>query len=130
MATAVRLGHSGADRAPSGLLSVRAGSLLGEPGDPLAKPLGLEPEGLADVDEREPPSTVVGADPFCGAALGAGVGAIAGDAGKGAAAGAVVGGVAGRRRSMAAQQQQQEATRSAYDRAFAACMEGRGYTVR
>ncbi|TMA71965.1 MAG: hypothetical protein E6J77_25685 [Deltaproteobacteria bacterium] len=65
-----------------------------------------------------------------GAALGAGVGAIAGDAGKGAAAGAVVGGVAGRRRSMAAQQQQQEATRSAYDRAFAACMEGRGYTVR
>jgi len=23
-----------------------------------------------------------------------------------------------------------EATRSAYDRAFAACMEGRGYTVR
>ena len=65
-----------------------------------------------------------------GAARGAGVGAIAGDAGKGAAAGAVVGGVAGRRRSMAAQQQQQEATRSAYDRAFAACMEGRGYTVR
>jgi len=25
---------------------------------------------------------------------------------------------------------QQQATRSAYDRAFAACMEGRGYTVR
>ena len=65
-----------------------------------------------------------------GAALGAGVGAIAGDAGKGAAAGAVVGGVAGRRRSAMAHQQQQQATRSAYDRAFAACMEGRGYTVR
>src|SRR5438128_8802944 len=44
--------------------------------------------------------------------------------------GAVVGGVHGRRRSMAAQQAQQQATRSAYDRAFAACMEGRGYTVR
>ena len=65
-----------------------------------------------------------------GAALGAAVGAIAGDAGKGAAAGAVVGGVGGRRRSVAAQQQHQQATRSAYDRAFAACMEGRGYTVR
>jgi outer membrane protein with glycine zipper len=65
-----------------------------------------------------------------GAALGAGVGAIAGDAGKGAAAGAVVGGVRGRRQSKAAQQQQQQTTRNAYDRAFAACMEGRGYTVR
>jgi len=31
---------------------------------------------------------------------------------------------------MAAQQAQPEATRSAYDHAFAACMEGRGYTVR
>jgi len=31
---------------------------------------------------------------------------------------------------MAAQQAQQQATRSVYDRAFAACMEGRGYTVR
>ena len=62
--------------------------------------------------------------------MGAAVGAIGGNAGKGAAAGAVVGGVGGRRRSVAAQQQQQQATRSAYDRAFAACMEGRGYTVR
>ena len=65
-----------------------------------------------------------------GAAVGAAVGAIAGDAGKGAAAGAVVGGVRGRRGSMAAQQAQQKETRSGYDRAFAACMEGRGYTVR
>jgi hypothetical protein len=65
-----------------------------------------------------------------GAAIGAGVGAIAGDAGKGAAAGAVVGGVRGRRGSQAAQQEQQQESASAYDRAFAACMEGRGYTVR
>jgi hypothetical protein len=65
-----------------------------------------------------------------GAAVGAAVGAIGGNAGKGAAAGAVVGGVRGRRRSMAVQQEQQQETRSAYDRAFAACMEGRGYTVR
>jgi hypothetical protein len=65
-----------------------------------------------------------------GGALGAAVGAIAGDAGKGAAAGAVVGGVHGRRKSVAAKQEQQQATLSAYDRAFAACMEGRGYAVR
>src|SRR5881409_84412 len=65
-----------------------------------------------------------------GAALGAAVGAIGGNAGKGAAAGAVVGGAAGRRRSVMAQQQQQQAAGSAYERAFAACMEGRGYTVR
>lgn len=65
-----------------------------------------------------------------GAALGAAVGAIAGDAGKGAAAGAVVGGARGRRRSVEARHAQQQTTRNAYDRAFAACMEGRGYTVR
>jgi hypothetical protein len=65
-----------------------------------------------------------------GAALGAAVGAIGGNAGRGAAAGGVVGGVHGRQRSAAAQQAQQQTTRNAYDRAFAACMEGRGYTVR
>ena len=65
-----------------------------------------------------------------GAALGAAVGAIGGNAGKGAAAGAVVGGVHGRHRSKVAYQEQQAATRNSYDRAFAACMEGRGYTVR
>src|SRR5262249_891924 len=65
-----------------------------------------------------------------GAGVGAAVGAIAGDAGKGAAAGAVVGGVGGRRRAVAAKQAQQQETRSSYDRAFAACMDGRGYSVR
>jgi hypothetical protein len=65
-----------------------------------------------------------------GAAVGAGVGAIAGDAGKGAAAGAVVGGVAGRRRAIAGEQQQAAAATNAYDRAFAACMDARGYSVR
>ncbi|HVM95608.1 MAG TPA: hypothetical protein VMT89_04430 [Candidatus Acidoferrales bacterium] len=65
-----------------------------------------------------------------GAALGAGVGAIAGNAGKGAAAGAVVGGVAGRRRSKRAEQQAQAETGNSYLRAYAACMEGRGYTVK
>src|SRR6266436_6205295 len=53
---------------PGSCASVRAGSLLDEPGDPFAKRLGLDPECLADVDERERPSAVVGGDPFRGAA--------------------------------------------------------------
>lgn len=65
-----------------------------------------------------------------GAATGAAVGAIAGDAGKGAAAGSVVGGVGGRRRGIEGEQAARGAERNAYDRAFAACMESRGYTVR
>lgn len=73
-------------------------------------------------------STVRGA--ARGAAAGAAVGAIAGDAGKGAAAGSVVGGVAGRRRGKQSEQAARGAERNAYDRAFAACMESRGYTVR
>lgn len=79
-----------------------------------------------------------------GAALGAIGGAVAGDAGKGAAAGAAVGAAAGGMKradaqrqaaaaQQAAQQQQQAALAAAqanFDRAFAACMEGRGYTVK
>lgn len=65
-----------------------------------------------------------------GAALGAAVGGIAGNAGKGAAAGAVVGGARGRRRGIEAEHAQAAETRNAYDRAFGACMEGRGYTIR
>jgi hypothetical protein len=74
-----------------------------------------------------------------GAALGAAGGAIAGDAGTGAAAGAAMGGAAGgirrRRAKKEAQQQQAEAQgaaasgQNAYNRAFATCMQGRGYTV-
>jgi hypothetical protein len=77
-----------------------------------------------------------------GAAGGAAIGAIAGDdAGKGAAAGAVVGTMAGgarARRNKAAQEQQAQAQGEAnkqaaignYNRAFAACMEARGYTIK
>ena len=78
-----------------------------------------------------------------GAALGAVGGAITGNAGTGAAAGAAMGGLAGgmRRRQQAVQQssQQQAAAqsaansqqnqRNAYQRAMAACLNGRGYTV-
>jgi hypothetical protein len=74
-----------------------------------------------------------------GAALGAVGGAITGNAGKGAAAGAAMGGLAGgfRRRderlSQADRQADREAAgnpaRSAYMRAMATCLQGRGYTV-
>ena len=79
-----------------------------------------------------------------GAALGGVVGAIAGDTKKGLAIGAASGGLLGggrsygtRKRSRQAQEQaaQQEASnqaaaRSNYNRAYAACLEGRGYTVK
>lgn len=75
-----------------------------------------------------------------GAALGAVGGAIAGDAGKGAGAGAAMGGVAGgmRRRDERRQQANSQAAdasaatsnqRTSYNRAMAACLQGRGYNV-
>jgi hypothetical protein len=71
-------------------------------------------------------------------------GAIAGDAGKGAAIGAASGGLIGgmkkrdqKRSQQAAQTQweQEQANaymqgRNSYNRAFGACLEGRGYTVK
>ncbi len=64
-----------------------------------------------------------------GAARGAGIGAIGGaiggDAGKGAGIGAAVGGITGGIRN-----QDEQARRGDYDRAFAACMEGKGYTIK
>jgi hypothetical protein len=72
-----------------------------------------------------------------GAAGGAAIGAIAGDAGKGAAAGAVVGTMAGgararqaKRAEQANAQSQSQGAMSTYDRAWSACMQGRGYTIQ
>lgn len=79
-----------------------------------------------------------------GAAVGAVAGAIAGDAGTGAAAGAaggaMLGGMRKRRERRAAAEAQQEAAQAqnaqyaqkkgVYDRAFAACLESKGYTVK
>jgi hypothetical protein len=73
-----------------------------------------------------------------GAAAGAAVGAITGnDVGDAAAAGAVAGGVAQRganrraaRDQQAAASQQQVAGQDAYGKARAACLEGKGYTVK
>ncbi|MGH7303816.1 MAG: glycine zipper family protein [Candidatus Rokuibacteriota bacterium] len=75
-----------------------------------------------------------------GAAVGAVGGAIGGDAGKGAAIGAAVGGTAGVMRqnqhnraaaqaSQQAQAQQQTAYGN-YERAYATCLTGRGYSVK
>jgi hypothetical protein len=79
-----------------------------------------------------------------GAAVGAAVGSLSGEAGKGAAAGAVAGGMVGGMRR-AGQNKQQEAAeqqwaqqqaaeysqkRNTYNRAYGACLEGRGYTVK
>jgi hypothetical protein len=76
-----------------------------------------------------------------GAAAGAAVGAIAGDAGKGAAIGATLGAFRGlrsrayseQRAEAQAQQQataQEEALMTSFKNAYAACLEGKGYTVK
>jgi hypothetical protein len=72
-----------------------------------------------------------------GALGGAAIGAIAGDAGKGAGVGAVVGTMAGgrqQRQNQAAAQRQAQSSRNSqidtYYRAYGACLEGRGYTVK
>jgi len=75
-----------------------------------------------------------------GLVRGAAIGAIAGDAGKGAAAGAAIGGMRRqdqkRKEAQARQQWEQEQqriyaeNRNRYNRAYAACLEGKNYTVR
>ena len=79
-----------------------------------------------------------------GAGAGAAIGAIAGDAGTGAAIGAIGGGLFGGMRKHGQnkddernqQQWEQEQAnnyarnRTEYDRAYSACLEGRGYTVK
>jgi hypothetical protein len=76
-----------------------------------------------------------------GAVAGVAIGAIAGDAGKGAAIGAAAGGmagVAGGKKKKAQKEQQATATAAATDqakvdsfkKAYSACLEGKGYTVK
>lgn len=88
-----------------------------------------------------PPTTATGTTPGAGlrgAARGAVVGeVVGGDAGAGAAAGAVAARGQSRRQNTAqAQQQQQAATQqnqagmASYQKARAACLEGRGYSVK
>jgi hypothetical protein len=101
---------------------------------------GIDP---AQVASAPPPQTSSGPDgerargAVRGAVGGAAIGAIAGDTGKGAGVGAVVGTMAGGRRSRQNQantqsqgQAQQQAKIDTYYRAYGACLEGRGYTVK
>ncbi len=102
-------------------------------------PLNPTQVQAAQVDRSADGSAVVGA--AGGAAAGAAIGAIAGDAGKGAGIGAVVGGLRGRRAKVAGDARQQQANEQAaaaaeqqmrndYNKAFSACMEAKGYTVK
>jgi hypothetical protein len=100
-------------------------------------------QGSTAPPPAQPPSESVGRGAARGAAVGAIGGAIGGNAGKGAAIGAATGGALSgiRRRNQyeeqqvqAQQYQQQQSAaesqqRAGYNRAFAACLQGRGYTV-
>jgi hypothetical protein len=108
---------------------------------------GVDPMAMAQAQASAAPATstapqgeavVKGAAK--GAAAGAVVGAIAGDAGKGAAIGAAAGGMSGgarnRSKANAAEDAQKQADEKMkqdianYNRAFTACLEGKGYTVK
>ncbi len=105
---------------------------------------GFDPMQAGSTSNAPPPPQGPGGERIKGAARGAAVGAvaggIAGDAGKGAAAGAAGGAMIGgmKKRDKARQQSQAQQQQSAsvaakqdeYNRAFGACMEGRGYTVK
>ena len=103
---------------------------------------GVDPAVIAQQPAQQPPPAAGGGERVRGAARGAVGGAIIGEVagnhgGEGAAAGAVLGTMRGGRearqnqaaRNQQAQAQQQQ-TLNTYYRAYAACMEGRGYTIR
>ena len=99
--------------------------------DPMAPPTATEPP-----PQQQARKGGIGR----GLVRGAAIGAIAGDAGKGAAAGAAVGGMRRqdqKRKEQAARQQWEQEqqriyaeNRNRYNRGYAACLEGKDYTVR
>ena len=107
--------------------------------DPMATPKATAPPPA-----QEAPVGGVGRGAARGAVGGLAIGAIAGDAGKGAAIGAASGAMIGgmRRREQVTREEQaqeqwanQQASnyqqgRANYNRAYSACLEGRGYTVK
>lgn len=102
---------------------------------------GIDPKTASAPQQQQTGPATGGGERVRGAARGAVggavIGGIAGDAGTGAAVGAAAGTMAGgarARRNQDAQnqqavQQQQDALNTYY-RAYAACMEGRGYTIK
>jgi hypothetical protein len=107
--------------------------------DPMAPPTATAPP-----PQQEARQGGVGRGAVRGGLVGVAAGAIAGDAGKGAAIGAASGALVGgmrrndqvrnekqKQEQWEQQQVQQYAQgRNSYNRAYAACLEGRGYTVR
>ena len=103
--------------------------------DPTAPPPAPKPQEKQGMDG----SAVKGA--AGGAAVGTAIGAIAGDTGEGAAIGAVAGAVRGRRKAkqkkeaqaQASQQQaqaEQAHVQETFKKAYSACLEGKGYSVK
>jgi predicted lipid-binding transport protein (Tim44 family) len=102
------------------------------------------PQATAPPPQKEAKKGGAGRGAVGGALLGLGVGAIAGDAGKGAAIGGLTGGVIGGARRQNQKKEEAHAeqqwaqdqanqyahSRNQYNRAYAACLEGRGYTVK
>ncbi len=107
--------------------------------DPMATPQASSPP-----PKQQQPTTSTGRGAVRGGVAGLAIGSLSGNAGKGAAIGAVGGGLIGgaRKRNQQSQQQQaeqqwaqQETTqyskkRESYNRAYGACLQGKGYTVR
>ena len=107
--------------------------------DPMAVPTASSPP-----PQQEAPKGGVGRGAVRGGAVGVAAGAIGGDAGKGAAIGAASGALIGGMRRRDQQRKQQQAqqewaqqqtneyyqNRDNYNRAYGACLEGRGYTVK
>jgi len=105
------------------------------------KQTGIDPVATASAPTQQEGPAVGGGERVKGAAGGAvgglAIGAIAGDAGKGAAIGAVAGTMVGghrARKNKAAKEEQAEQNKAAtlqhFNKAFGACMEARGYTIK
>jgi outer membrane lipoprotein SlyB len=105
---------------------------------------GIDPMNPPQV---KPDSVKTGADGSAvkgaakGALVGAAIGSVTGDAGDGAAVGAIAGGAGGMRQkrvtnarkkeqAQASAAQQQQAILDNYKKAFSACIEGKGYTIK
>lgn len=104
---------------------------------------GIDPLNLPTVEAQVQSGPTGGAvrGAAGGAAAGAAIGAIAGDAGKGAAIGATAGAMRGVRAGRQAQAQgnaqsqaqanaANEEVKNQFKKAFSACMEGKGYTIK
>ncbi|QQC66969.1 glycine zipper family protein [Paraburkholderia ginsengisoli] len=102
---------------------------------------GVDPTVVANAPPPPSGPAVGGGERVQGAARGAAggavIGAIAGDAGKGAAIGAATGTMVGgsrarqnRRAAAASSQSQTQGAMDTFNRAYAACMEGRGYSIK